>query len=67
MLAVEPRDDIATSLVEIDDTYGFPDPATYVVGRDGTIKWAYVPNNYRKRAEPEQLIEQLGAAAGVAQ
>lgn len=40
-------------------SYAFADPATYVIGTDGMIKWAYVPNNYRKRAEPTAIIEQL--------
>ncbi|MEM9006966.1 MAG: hypothetical protein AAGE59_25990 [Cyanobacteria bacterium P01_F01_bin.86] len=40
-------------------TYTFADPATYVIGQDSIIQWAYVPNNYRKRAEPEAIIAQL--------
>jgi len=39
--------------------YTFSDPATYIIGQDGLIKWAFVPNNYRKRANPEEIIEQL--------
>ncbi|MEO0987475.1 MAG: peroxiredoxin-like family protein [Cyanobacteria bacterium J06639_14] len=42
-----------------DRTYAFADPATYVIGQDSIIQWAYVPNNYRKRAEPEAIIAQL--------
>lgn len=42
-----------------DDTYTFADPATYIIGTDGMIKWAFIPNNYRKRAEPDSIIEQL--------
>jgi peroxiredoxin len=42
-----------------DDTYTFADPATYIIDTDGIIKWAFVPNNYRKRAEPDAIIEQL--------
>lgn len=41
------------------DTYALPDPATYIVGKDGLIKWAFVPNNYRKRAEPQAIIDAL--------
>lgn len=42
-----------------DNTYAFADPATYVIGQDGVIAWAYVPNNYRKRAEAEDVLAQL--------
>lgn len=42
-----------------DDSYAFSDPATYIIGTDGTIRWAFIPNNYRKRAEPDTIIEQL--------
>ncbi len=42
-----------------DNSYAFPDPATYIIGRDGIIQWAFIPNNYRKRAEPEEIIQQL--------
>ena len=41
--------------------YTFSDPATYIIGTDGLIKWAFVPNNYRKRANPEEIINQLKA------
>jgi peroxiredoxin len=39
--------------------YAFPDPATYVVAQDGTIAWAFVPNNYRKRAEVDDIAAAL--------
>lgn len=42
-----------------DNTYAFADPATYIIGTDGVIAWAYVPNNYRKRAEVEDILLQL--------
>jgi len=42
-----------------DDSYTFPDPATYIIGTDGIIQWAFVPNNYRKRAEPDDIIQAL--------
>lgn len=41
------------------DQFVFPDPATYVVGADGLIKWAFVPNNYRKRAEVDDILNAL--------
>lgn len=42
-----------------DNTYAFADPATYIIGQDGVIAWAYIPNNYRKRAEVEDILKQL--------
>lgn len=42
-----------------DNTFAFADPATYIIGRDGTIVWAYVPNNYRKRAEVDAILAPL--------
>ena len=42
-------------------SYTFSDPATYIIGTDSFIKWAFVPNNYRKRANPEDIIKQLKA------
>lgn len=43
-----------------DSTFTFPDPATYVIDRTGKISWAFVPNNYRKRAEVDQILSALG-------
>jgi len=42
--------------------YTFPDPATYVVKPSGEIAWAFVPNNYRKRAEVEQILDAVARA-----
>ncbi len=42
-----------------DDSFTFPDPATYVIEPSGAIAWAFVPNNYRKRAEVEQIVQAL--------
>lgn len=39
-----------------DDSFAFPDPATYVIAPNGVIAWAFVPNNYRRRAEVEHII-----------
>jgi len=44
-------------------SYTFPDPATYVVKSSGEIAWAFVPNNYRKRAEVDQILNALSKAA----
>lgn len=47
-----------------DNTYAFADPATYIIGQDGIIAWAYIPNNYRKRAEVSEILKQLGLLSG---
>jgi len=44
-----------------DSSFTFPDPATYIIKPSGEIAWAFVPNNYRKRAEVDQIIEALRA------
>ena len=36
-----------------------PIPATFVISRDGIIKWRYVDVDYRTRSEPEDIITAL--------
>jgi peroxiredoxin len=36
-----------------------PMPATYVIGRDATVRWAYVPADYAYRAEPSEVLAAL--------
>ncbi|MDQ0904245.1 peroxiredoxin [Streptomyces canus] len=38
-----------------------PLPATYVIDRDGTIRWAFVDPDYTTRAEPADIIAALDA------
>jgi peroxiredoxin len=42
-----------------DDSWELPIPATYVVGRDGSIRLAYVDADYRKRLEPHAILDAL--------
>jgi peroxiredoxin len=49
-----------------DDSFTFPDPATYVISPSGVITWAFVPNNYRRRAEVDQILAALGAVSAAA-
>lgn len=44
-----------------DDT--LPLAATYVIGSDGTIQWAFLDADYRKRAEPAEITKFLGSGA----
>jgi len=41
------------------NTFAFPDPATYLIDTNGKISWAFVPNNYRKRAEVDDILAAL--------
>lgn len=36
-----------------------PIPATFILGTDGTVKWNYVNADYRRRSEPEEIVEAL--------
>jgi peroxiredoxin len=38
-----------------------PLPATYVIDRDGTIRWAFVNIDYTSRAEPADILDALDA------
>lgn len=38
-----------------------PVPATYVIDRDGTIRWAFADTDYTKRAEPADILAALDA------
>ena len=49
-----------------DTSFTFPDPATYVIKPSGEIAWAFVPNNYRRRAEVAQIIEALSLVSPAA-
>ncbi|WP_328878735.1 peroxiredoxin-like family protein [Streptomyces sp. NBC_00299] len=38
-----------------------PLPATYVIDRTGTIRWAFVDTDYTRRAEPSDILAALDA------
>ncbi len=42
-----------------DGTFELPVPATYVVGQDGKISYAFVNTDYTKRAEPSEVLEAI--------
>jgi peroxiredoxin len=42
-----------------DESWELPVPATYVIARDGRIALAYIEVDYRKRFEPEALLNAL--------
>ena len=42
-----------------EDAWELPLSATYIIDTDGTIRYAYLDPDYRKRAEPQELVEEL--------
>lgn len=40
-----------------------PAPATFVIGRDGVVRWAFADWDYRKRADPQEVIAAVRSAA----
>lgn len=44
-----------------DDSHQLPVPATYVIGRNGTIHTACVDKDYTTRMEPAEIVEALKA------
>lgn len=42
-----------------DESGELPLAATYVIDRDGTIRWAFLDADYRNRAEPADVIDAL--------
>ena len=44
-----------------DDSFTLPLPATYLIGQDGIITYAYVNADYRLRADPEEVLAVLEA------
>ncbi|MFB6440925.1 peroxiredoxin-like family protein [Streptomyces sp. NPDC056411] len=66
--------DLPEDLAELYDSFGFdlrrvngghprtlPLPATYVIDRDATIRWAFIATDYTARAEPSEILAALDA------
>ncbi|MFG2138932.1 peroxiredoxin-like family protein [Streptomyces sp. NPDC048650] len=64
--------DLTPELAAVYDSLGFdlqrvngghphtlPVPATYVIDRDATIRWAFVDTDYKARAEPSDILAAL--------
>ena len=41
-----------------------PAPATYVIDRDGVVRWAYADWDYKKRADPDEVIAAAASLGG---
>ncbi|MFE0374252.1 peroxiredoxin-like family protein [Streptomyces inhibens] len=66
--------DLPDDLAAVYDSFGFdlqrvngghprtlPVPATYVIDRDATIRWAFIDTDYTARAEPSDILAALDA------
>ncbi|BDD06560.1 peroxiredoxin-like family protein [Aureibacter tunicatorum] len=42
-----------------DNSHTLPMPATFVIDQEGVIRYAFVPEDYRERAEPSEILEVL--------
>jgi peroxiredoxin len=42
-----------------DQSWNLPVPATFIIDRDQTIRYAYVNEDYTKRAEPKEVLEKV--------
>ncbi|MEL7473086.1 MAG: redoxin domain-containing protein, partial [Planctomycetota bacterium] len=44
-----------------DDSATLPLAATFVVDRDGVVRWSFIEDDYRVRAEPDDILAALEA------
>ncbi|MCP3665260.1 MAG: AhpC/TSA family protein [Gammaproteobacteria bacterium] len=42
-----------------DESFEIPMPATYIIGRDGEIRYAFIDADYTQRLEPEVIVQEL--------
>lgn len=47
-----------------DDSFGLPVPATYIVDRNGIIRYHFIDSDYTRRCEPAVLLGQLDQSTG---
>lgn len=47
-----------------DTTFKLPMPATFIIGRDGVIRYHFVDADYTKRSEPAEIVERLQQMCG---
>ena len=44
-----------------DESFRLPVPATYIIGQDGVVRYAFVNSDYTLRLEPAEIVAQLTA------
>ncbi len=42
-----------------DESWELPMPATFIIQRDGVVRWAFTPADYTKRLEPQVILQAL--------
>ncbi len=47
------------SAYNADDSWELPLPATYVIDSDGIVRYAFLDADYKKRAEPNVILDVL--------
>jgi len=45
-----------------DESWQLPVPATFVIGRDGIVRFAFVDPDYKRRLEPAEILAALTQA-----
>lgn len=60
----EETSEIMSSMIDLsaynsDSSGELPIPATFVIDQDGIIRYAYVDSDYRRRAEPAEVLEAI--------
>jgi peroxiredoxin len=58
--AIYRRAFINLPLVNGDESWELPIPATYVVERDGRVAFAYANEDYTERPEPPEIVQKVG-------
>ena len=58
--AVYQRAFVNLAIANGDDSWELPIPATYVIGRDGSVRYASLNSDYSLRPEPAELLDHLG-------
>ena len=46
-----------------DESWELPAPATFVIGREGIVRLAFVDPDYKRRLEPAEILTALSEAA----
>lgn len=47
------------------DGKGWPHPATYVIDKQGIVRWKFIEVDYRKRPTNEQILSELKKSNGL--
>lgn len=48
----------------VSGTWELPAPATFIIDKEGVIRWAFADWDYKKRADPDEVIAAVKALTG---